>query len=72
MDLLNKIEQLRSKMHSLAASGAGYKEILKVSQQLDTYIVQYHKLMISKVVATNNSNEFKTVELGDSPVAQFI
>lgn len=43
-DLYVKIERLRSKMNSMAASGAGYAEVLKVSQELDKLIAQWYKV----------------------------
>lgn len=36
-----EIEKLRDKLHSLIKENADYSEILRVSQELDAYIVQY-------------------------------
>lgn len=40
VELLDIIERLRSKMHSLTE----YSEILETSQELDKYIVMYQEL----------------------------
>lgn len=36
-----KIEKLREKLHLLIAEEANYSEILKVSRELDDYIIEY-------------------------------
>ncbi|OPX84598.1 MAG: Spo0E like sporulation regulatory protein [Pelotomaculum sp. PtaB.Bin104] len=42
-ELLEKIECLRAKMHSLAVAGDDYAEVLEVSRRLDELIVAFHK-----------------------------
>ena len=42
-ELRAEIERLRSEMNGLAAAGAEYARVLKVSQELDKLIVMYHR-----------------------------
>ncbi|OPX89486.1 MAG: Spo0E like sporulation regulatory protein [Pelotomaculum sp. PtaB.Bin104] len=46
-ELLDEIERLRSKMNSLAATGADYAEVLEISRKLDVLIVLFHKIAAS-------------------------
>lgn len=39
----NKIENLREKLDNLILQNAPYKEIYKVSRELDKYIAEYYK-----------------------------
>jgi len=41
-ELIEEIEHLRSKLYFLTQYGAGYDEVLNVSQELDKLIVAYH------------------------------
>lgn len=46
-ELLVEIESLRSVMHTLAFSGGKISaNLLKVSQQLDGLIVEYHRVVL--------------------------
>jgi len=63
LNVLTKIERLKAKMNNLAAAGADYEQILKVSQLLDVYIVQYQKAMLNKFRAgeSTKSNNLQSV-----------
>lgn len=39
--LEEKIEKLREKLHLLIAEDANYNDVLKVSRELDYYIIEY-------------------------------
>lgn len=43
-DLMNNIEYLRSVLNNLAACGADFSTILKVSQELDELLVMFYKV----------------------------
>lgn len=45
--LRNKIETLREKLDNLILRSAPYDEIYKVSQELDKYISEYYKKILS-------------------------
>lgn len=48
MSLKEKIEESRNELHIILASGISeVNEILKLSQQLDTLIVEYQKNLLS-------------------------
>ncbi|OPX89205.1 MAG: Spo0E like sporulation regulatory protein [Pelotomaculum sp. PtaB.Bin104] len=40
-ELFTEIERLRTEMNRLAKAGAGYAQVLEVSQRLDMLIVEY-------------------------------
>jgi len=40
--LLEEIERLRSRMHSMALNGAGRGELLETSRELDILIVEFY------------------------------
>lgn len=42
-EILTAIERLRSTMYQLADEGKHYSEVLAVSQELDTLIVEFQK-----------------------------
>lgn len=44
--LEKKIDELREKLHSLILEEADYNSILKISQELDEYIVEYQLFKI--------------------------
>lgn len=43
-ELLVSIENLRLRLHNLIDDGFTYSEVLKVSQELDKLIVEYHRV----------------------------
>lgn len=42
--LLQEIENLRTRMNNMSSTGADYAAVLEVSQQLDVLIVMFHKI----------------------------
>ncbi|WP_347488221.1 aspartyl-phosphate phosphatase Spo0E family protein [Desulfoscipio sp. XC116] len=42
-EIVLEIVRLRAKMHDLVNVGADYAKLLKASQELDNYIVMYHR-----------------------------
>ncbi len=45
-DLLRKIEELRFKLINQSNKNESYKEVLRISQELDKYIAEYQKAVL--------------------------
>ena len=54
------IEQLREKLNNLISDDSDYSEILKISQELDTYVTEFTKTeMSNKNTACSNRRPAK-------------
>ena len=61
-ELLASIENLRLRMHNLIDDGFTYSEVLKVSQELDKLIVEYHRCIPCQVAGMKEDSSPVTLE----------